>query len=564
MMRRLPTYSGTSQPLAPRSPRKPQRAVLVGPIQQENLALQYLAAAARQSGHHVDVVAYSYRADLDASLRETLAKEPDLVGLGIAFQNNIEDYLAFMHALRDRGFTGHLTCGGHVPTFCYGELLRDVPGLDTVVRHDGEQTLVDVLDCLGRGEAPRNIAGLVWREGTEVVTGAWRAPVERLDELPWPGRSPEPYVVGGIVVDFLITARGCIGECHYCSIAAYTSEQRRRYRLREPEPVADEIAVLYRDRGARVMFVQDDLFVLPSENKSVERAARIRQGLRSRGVDDVVFWVKGRPETITPKVCAALFEMGVIHMFLGVESASAERLSYLGRTHEPSDNRSAIAVCREHGITPSFNFMLFDPDCTLEDVAQTLDLAEQNLDLPWNVCRTEVYSGTALRDQLEAEGRLEGDYRSYGYRMRDVRAELLFRILRVSMHERALRIESLLNRLISLSFARQLHERFFPGSASDHLSRRVVDVSLEARRDTVEALREALAFVQTVRPDDETAVRRFAIAQALAVNAADRERRRRTEELWQQLNLRGSALMARRGVSPTARLRTGWGVAAGS
>jgi hypothetical protein len=81
--------------------------------------------------------------------------------------------------------------------------------------------------------------------------------------------------------------------------------------------------------------------------------------------------------------------------------------------------------------------------------------------LPWNVCRTEVYSGTALRDRLEAEGRLEGDYRSYGYRMRDSRAEVLFRIVRVSLHERALAIESLLNRLISLSFARQLDERYF-------------------------------------------------------------------------------------------------------
>jgi len=496
--------------------------------------------------------------------RFALAKKPDLVGLGIAFQNNIEDYLAFMHALRERGFLGHLTCGGHVPTFCYDELLRDVPGLDTIVRHDGEQTLVEVLDHLGRGQEPKGIAGLVWREGAEVVTGPWRAPVERLDELPWPGRSPEPYVVGGIVVDFLITARGCIGECNYCSIAAYTSEQRRRYRLREPEAVADEIAVVYRERGARVMFVQDDLFVLPSENKSVERAERFSNALRSRGVRDAVFWVKGRPETITPRVCQALHEMGVIHMFLGVESASAERLSYLGRTHEPADNRSAIAICREQGITPSFNFMLFDPECSLNDVAETLDLAEQNLDLPWNVCRTEVYSGTALRDQLEAEGRLEGDYRSYGYRMRDARAEILFRILRVSMHERAMRIESLLNRLISLSFARQLHQRFFPGSTTDELARRVVEVSVETRRDTVRALREALDFVRSVRTDDGQAVQRFAVAQGLAINGADQQRRRQTEELWQHLNLRGAALMERRGVVPLRGSRGGWGVAAGS
>jgi anaerobic magnesium-protoporphyrin IX monomethyl ester cyclase len=560
MTRRLPICRAD---LAPNGTDRPRRAVLVGPIQQENLALQYLASAARRAGHEAHVVAYSYRSDLDRALTDALAYQPDLVGLGIAFQNNIEDYLAFMRAVRGRGFSGHLTCGGHVPTFCYRELLSDVPALDSVVRHDGEQTLVEMLDCLGRNESSKGIAGLVWREGSEIAMGAPRPSVANLDELAPPARSSEPYVVGGVTVDFLITARGCVGECNYCSIAAYTSEQRRRYRLRDPESVADELAPVYHERGARVAFVQDDL-VLPSETKTIERTGRLVAALAERGVRDLVFWVKGRPETVNHAVCRALRDMGVIHLFLGVESASAERLDYLGRTHEPADNRSAIKACRDLGITPSFNFMLFDPDCTLDDIAETLDLAEEHLDLPWNVCRTEIYSGTSLRDRLEKEGRLEGDYRSYGYRMLDDRAEVLFRILRVSLHERALAIESLLNRLISLSFARQLHERFFPGSASDSLSRRVTELSLEARRDTVRAIRDGLAFVTSERVDDEVAVRKFAVSQALAINAADRERRRCTEELWQHLNLRGRMLMEQRGVVPAAQVRSGWSVAAGS
>src|SRR6185503_14302874 len=175
--------------------------------------------------------------------------------------------------------------------------------------------------------------------------------------------------------------------------------------------------------------------------------------------------------------------MGGIHMFLGVESASAQRLDYLGRTHLPIHNQSAIARCREHDIVPSFNFMLFDPDSSLDDIVATLDMADQHLDLPWNVCRTEIYSGTELRNRLESEGRLEGDYRSYGYLMRDERAEVMFRIMRVALHERALAMESLLNRLISLSFARQLHERFFPGPATDALSGAANRLGVEVRRD---------------------------------------------------------------------------------
>lgn len=563
MTRRLPLHASGALASATRAVR-PQRALLVGPIQQENLALQYLAASARRAGHEARVVAYSYRSDLEAALAAVEREQPDLVGLGIAFQNNIEDYLLLLRALRERGFAGHVTAGGHVPTFCYEELLRDVPGLDSVVRHDGEETLVELLSALGRGEPARGIAGLVWREDGRVVCGPLRHGTGELDSIPWPERSAVPYTVGGLVVDFVITARGCVGECNYCSIAAYTSEQQKRYRLRKPEAVADEIAAQYRARGARVLFVQDDLFVLPSEKRSVERIERLSAALAARDVKDVVFWVKGRPETVTPAVAEALARMGTIHLFLGVESASAERLRYLGRTHRPDQNVTALAACRGARIVPSFNFMLFDPDSSIEDLADTLALAEVNADLPWNVCRTEIYSGTALRGRLEQEGRLRGDYRSYGYSMLDARAEVLFRILRVSLNERALAIESLLNRLISLSFARQLHEHFFPGSRTDALAARCNELGLEARLDTVKVLREALAFVESADVRDAESVRRFAVAQAFRVNAADRERRRQTEELWQHLHLRGRLMMDARGVPLPDDVHRGVGVAAGS
>jgi hypothetical protein len=561
MSRKLPLASA---PRTQAPARAPVRAVLIGPIQQENLALQYLRASAEAAGHQVSVVAYADRSELDAALRETLAAEPALVGLGIAFQNNIADYLVLLRALRERGYAGHLTCGGHVPTFCYRELLRDEPGLDTVVRHDGEATLVEMLDALGRGEPVREIAGLVWRDGEDVVVGPLRTADAAIDALPWPGRSARGYSVGGLPVDFVITARGCIGECSYCSIAAYTTEQQKRYRLRSPEAAADEIAALHHERGARVIFVQDDLFVLPSERKAVERAERLARALRERGAEELVFWVKARPETVTPAVARALRELGVIHVFLGVESASPERLDYLGRTHEPEHNDSAIAALRAEQIVPSFNFMLFDPDCTLQDIERTLALAEQHLDLPWNVCRTEVYSGTGLRERLEQEGRLKGDYRSYGYVMRDARAEVMFRIVRVALHERALAIESLLNRLISLSFARQLHLRYFPGSASTALAERVMAISIEARRDTIRVLRETLAYVATADLDDAAAIRRHAIDLAFAITAADAERRRQTEELWQHLTLRGAMLLTQRGLKTPPHALAGFRVAAGS
>jgi B12 binding protein/radical SAM family protein len=538
------------------------KAIFVGPSQQDNLALGYLSAAVRAAGHHAEVVPYDERAMLDAAVGAVLEEQPDLVGVGMAFQNSIHDYLVLLRGLRERGYRGHLTCGGHVPTFCYEELLRDEPGLDTAVRHEGEETIVEMLDALARGEEPRGIAGLVWREGEGIAKGPVRAPVLDLDRLAVPERSPEPYLVGGFVVDFVITARGCVGECNYCSIAAFGAESGVPFRLRKPDAVADEIADLVHRHQTRVVFVQDDLFILPSEKKSVARLCAIRDGLARRGVPEVVFWIKGRPETLTAPVCRAAREMGAIHLFTGVENASEARLDYLGRTHLPMHNVTAIERCLEHGITPSFNFMMFDPDCSLDDIRPTLRLAERYVDLPWNVCRTEVYSGTALRARLDAERRLEGDYRSYGYRMRDERAELMFRILRVSFHERALAVTSLLNRLISLSFARQLHEHYFPGPATDRLSRTIRELNHAVRKDTLERLWAALDFATGVDPRDKQAVRRFAVDQAIATSERDLAWRAEAAGLWDTLNARGRARSAK--LHMPARVRAGFRVAASS
>lgn len=524
---------------------KSQRAVLLGPNQQENLALQYLASAAVEAGHEAMLVGYNDRRDLDGAVAAALSHAPDIIGIGIPFQYCIGDALLLAKTLRERGFQGHLTCGGHVPTFCYAELLRDAP-FDSVVRHEGEDSFVEMLDALGRGETVAGIAGLVWRkaEGEGIETGPCRPPSRDIDRLPWPRRGDAPYIVAGVPVAFILTARGCTGECHYCSIKAFSrSAGGPPFRMRTPESVADEVAFLYHERDARIFFVQDDLFVLMNESATLKRVEAMRVACQARGVADAAWWVKGRPETITPAVVDAMKELGVLHVFIGLENASEERLIYLGRTHKPKHNRRAIDVCAERGMLVSFNFMIFDPDCSVDDVEITLDFADECVGMPWNLCRTEVYSGTGLLEKLKLEERLLGDYRSYGYIMRDHRAELMFRILRVALHERAFAFDALMNRLISLSFGRQVHQRFFPGPGTDLLAAEVKELMSIVHRDTIGICREALAYVRRADLGDHAGARKFAVDLAFAAGERDLPWHRQAVRAWERANARGMTML---------------------
>ena len=519
---------------------KNMKIAFAGPMQQENLAMGYLASALEANGHDTHLVRFNSGADHQSCLNELLEFEPDLIGFGIPFQYAIGDYVRLANSIRSAGFKGHITCGGHVPTFCYRELLRDCKALDTVVRHEGEETLVELVGLLSRNKPVCNLPGLVWRTGDGLGIGEPRKPANDMDSLPFPKRRKTPLRIGGVPIAFIISSRGCVGNCAYCSIRAFAKDMGGpAFRMRSSVEVAREVAELYHNLDARVFFVQDDLFILKNERKTVQRMNELEKELEARNVDGALFWIKGRPESITDNVLEAAVAMGAIHVFLGIESASDERLRYLGRTHKAKDNRRALELCRKHGIRPSFNFMLFDPDCTLADVSATIDLAEENLDMPWNICRTEIYSGTRLLDRLHKEGRLEGDYRTYGYTMRDTRAEILFRMMRICLHERAFAFDSLLNNLIALSFSRQIHESLFPGPSTDALNREVDALIVDAHRDTVHEMRSLLEEAGTVDPHDREEVRRFAVEKAFEINARDVFRYERFDQIWDRMSFTG-------------------------
>jgi len=532
---------------------KPLEIALVGPSLQGNLALEYLEASLLAAGHSVRLVSFNFGSDAEGCVAEILERPTDLVGLSITFQCMVGDSLELVGLLRKRGFIGHLTCGGQVPTFCYEELLREAPAIDTVVRHEGEQTIVELANRLARRESLAGMCGLVRRDGSAIAVGQPRPVVVELDHLPPPVRAQEPLVVGGAPIAVMLTSRGCIGDCTYCCLRAFKKDAGgKRFRLRDVSAIVDEIARVQLDHGVRVVVLQDDLFILPSERKTIARMEAIRRGLDERGVEPVVFWIKGRPETITGPVARAASEMGAIHVFLGIENASPARLGYLGRTHTSDDSKRAITNLLDHGVRSSFNFMLFDPDCTLEEIVANIDFAEQFVDLTWNVCRTEVYPGTPLLERLGREGRLLGDWRAYGYEMRDVRAELMFRILRVCFEHRAFTSESLLNRMINLSFTRHVHEALLPGPATDAMSADVDRLVREVYRDTVGELREVAGFAATANAGDLDACRDFAIERWMAINERDHRYSIRLDQIAFLLDARGARIRRSRSAEATS------------
>ena len=139
----------------------PQKVLLIGFQDQDNLGLRYLMSTVNASGHEALIM--TYRSDPDQILKRIHQDGPDVVGFSLIFQYMAPDFAQVIAALREAGVTAHFTMGGHYASFEPTEILRRIPGLNSVVRFDGEMTLVNLLNCLATGSEWRGLPGIAFR-----------------------------------------------------------------------------------------------------------------------------------------------------------------------------------------------------------------------------------------------------------------------------------------------------------------------------------------------------------------------------------------------------------------
>jgi hypothetical protein len=213
--------------------------------------------------------------------------------------------------------------------------------------------------------------------------------------------------------------------------------------------------------------------------------------------------------------------MGMVRAYVGIETNSDEGVVSLNRRITAEDNERAMVMLRELEVYSSFNVLIFDPEATLDGVWRNLDFMERFADVPFNFCRAEVYAGTPLKTKLEAEGRLRGDYLAWTYSMRDARVELLFRIATTAFHSRNFKSDGVANLNMGLRFDSEVLRRFYPGRWDAQYQGRVVELSRDVGRNTVENMRRAFAFAADADLTDRRAANAFALALARDVARAD-------------------------------------------
>lgn len=361
------------------------------------LSLAYLAAAFEQRGWTVRVVDYQVDTlPIADAMREF---SPDLVGV-TAFSKEMPHALALMAEIKSLTPDMPIMLGGpHVNAY-KERTLRQAPHADYLIVHEGEETAVELAECLAASRSPADVAGLVLRgaDGEGRWTGA-RPFIQDLDALPFMalhyfkvGRyHPTAGTFRRLPSVTMITARGCPYPCTFCNTDLFG----RNVRLRSAENVLDEIEEVVRRHGAReINFVDETLTI----NRG--RIEAICEGLIRRNIK--IGWkCSTRVDRVDQDLLRLMKKSGCFYVGYGVESGVQATLDRLKKGITLEQTRAAFKYAREAGITTMAYFMMNVPGETREDIEQSIRFSREIKTDFLNFELIKPYGGTKIRKAIE-------------------------------------------------------------------------------------------------------------------------------------------------------------------
>jgi len=406
-------------------------------VDNENLGLGYLLAAAHRAQLRAERLVLNSWADLNRVAGEILRQAPTVVGLAMPDGGSAALPLSLGELLRALGYRGHITAGGPFATLARHWLLDRYPWLDSVVRHAGEVPLTELTRGLS-GPAPRltTVPGLTTRQGD-----GRPAPVLDPSQLELtPEHGELPTVLGHPMVHILAT-RGCRGRCAYCGPAALQRLERDEgeraghdratltcagvggQRRRTLDNLCDEMATLWHDQQVRYFYFVDEHLLPRREPAALEWLDRWRQGLAERHVGPLGIGCMLRADWVTPAALEAFAAMGLVRTFLGVELGSDDEHRAFARGGQLRRGLAVLDQLAHLGVAASCNLMLVHPHSTRDSLAAGIETLRRFGAHGVEATQMQIYYGTKLHEQMALQQRVTGNPLQYGYRFADSAVE---------------------------------------------------------------------------------------------------------------------------------------------
>jgi radical SAM superfamily enzyme YgiQ (UPF0313 family) len=322
-----------------------------------------------------------------------LAMRPDLVG----FMTEADSYhhlLRIIESIKARRPQVLTLLGGPQASAVHYQTLHSFPGVDFIIRGEGENALRSLAETLANGADLAEVGNLTWRKNGRIVVNHELPLIQDLDTLPFPDFSrislePQDQI-------FVEIGRGCPFKCNFCFTAPYW---HRKHRIKSAPRIIQELTYFKREYGRTDFNFTHDLF-------TTNRRWVIDFCRQLADTDLNVTWTcSSRTDTIDEEQIYWLRRAGCRNIYFGVEAGTAEMQVKIDKNLDLAEARYMIGKTVEAGIGVTTGFIAGLPGESDTSFHGTLKEAFHYLRLPGATVHLFGYSpyqGSAIFNKIES------------------------------------------------------------------------------------------------------------------------------------------------------------------
>jgi anaerobic magnesium-protoporphyrin IX monomethyl ester cyclase len=379
------------------------------------LGLSYLAAVLERENIEIKVLDCPVCNINHEKLKAELASfEPELVGIS-SMTPTIPSALKSARVSKEVCPEAKVVLGGPHATFMDEQILTEEAAVDIVVRGEGEETLVELVQYSLGSESLQNIKGISFRKDKQIIRAPNRPIIQDLDSLPFPAYKYlqiDKYRTYGKKFFPIMSSRGCPFQCSFCVASQMFGA---KFRARSAKNVVDELEWLKNTYNADGISFNDDTLsfdrkrMLDICDEMINRKLFLPWGCQTR------------VDTVSKEILSKMKQAHCNAVSFGVESGCQRILDAVKKKITIEQAEKAIKLAKEQGLFVTVSTIIGYPGETKETMMQTLDLIRRiEPDDAW-ICTATPYPGTELRALVESNGwKISNDWSEYNTMIKPV------------------------------------------------------------------------------------------------------------------------------------------------
>tara|TARA_R100000900_G_scaffold145294_1_gene130763 strand:+ start:163 stop:1887 length:1725 start_codon:yes stop_codon:yes gene_type:complete len=328
--------------------------------------------------------------------------KPDVVGISIMTFSRTSSYRMIEYITENHPDI-KIVLGGMHPTVMWRSMLKKYTNTVIVVG-EGELTFHELLQHFEEDKDIKDVQGIAYHDGEQVVKNDERDLIDDLDTLEFPKH--EIFLWEGKKMANLLTSRGCPFKCNFCVLDHISL---RKVRFRSAEDVCDEIEqILEICPTVENIWLHDDAFMINKKSTTALCEEIIRRGIKTS------FTCSARFRPVSRDLIRLMEKAGFTHVLFGLESAAQVIMDDMKKGITKDHIRYATSLFAETSIKTTAFLIVGLPNETQETVDETIDFIQEMQNNNYlfydDIGVAMIYPGAELYTMAKARGLEVPDY----------------------------------------------------------------------------------------------------------------------------------------------------------